>query len=179
MSKLVDILKKAFDYAIQGESMGEINSLLEQIDKVKVRVWREHESVKLPTYAKSGDACMDVYVDSVETKPDGRVCYHTGLHFKLPEDYEMEIRPRSSNTKTIAVMQNAPGTLDEGYTGELMIVHRNLEYSKVAIPQYNVGDRCAQILVRRREHIVWDEVSSVQDLGNTERGSGGFGSSGK
>ena len=179
MSKLVDILKKAFDYAIQGESMGEINSLLEQIDKVKVKVWREHESVKLPTYAKSGDACMDIYVDSVETKSDGRVCYHTGLHFKLPEDYEMEIRPRSSNTKTIAVMQNAPGTLDEGYTGELMIVHRNLEYSKVAIPQYTVGDRCAQILVRRRERIVWDEVSSVQDLGNTERGSGGFGSSGK
>lgn len=179
MSKVVDILKKAFDYAIQGESMGEINSLLEQIDKVKVKVWREHESVKLPTYAKSGDACMDVYVYSVETKPDGRVCYHTGLHFKLPEDYEMEIRPRSSNTKTIAVMQNAPGTLDEGYTGELMIVHRNLENPKVTVPQYAVGDRCAQILVRRREHIVWDEVSSVQELGNTERGSGGFGSSGK
>lgn len=179
MSKLVDILKKAFDYAIQGESMGDINSLLEELDKVKVKVWREHESVKLPTYAKSGDACMDIYVDSIETKPDGGVCYHTGLHFKLPEDYEMEIRPRSSNTKTIAVMQNAPGTLDEGYTGELMIVHRNLEYSKVAIPQYSVGDRCAQILVRRRERIVWDEVSSVQELGNTERGSGGFGSSGK
>lgn len=179
MSKLVDILKKAFDYAIQGESIGEINSLLEQLDKVQVKVWCEHESVKLPTYAKSGDACMDVYVDSVETKPDGRVCYHTGLHFKLPEDYEMEIRPRSSNTKTIAIMQNAPGTLDEGYTGELMIVHRNLEYSRVAIPQYAVGDRCAQILVRRRERIVWDEVHNVQDLGNTERGSGGFGSSGK
>lgn len=179
MSKIVDILKKAFDYAIQGESMGEINSLLEQLDEVKVKVWREHESVKLPTYAKSGDACMDVYVDSVETKPDGRVCYHTGLHFKLPEDYEMEIRPRSSNTKTVAVMQNTPGTLDEGYTGELMIVHRNLKNPQIAVPQYTVGDRCAQILVRRREHIVWDEVHSVQDLGNTERGSGGFGSSGK
>ena len=179
MSKVVDILKKAFDYAIQGESMGEINSLLEELDKVKVKVWREHESVKLPTYAKPGDACMDIYVDSVETKPDGRVCYHTGLHFKLPEDYEMEIRPRSSNTKTIAVMQNAPGTLDEGYTGELMIVHRNLENPQITVPQYTVGDRCAQILVRRREHIVWDEVSSVQELGNTERGSGGFGSSGK
>ena len=159
--------------------MGEINSLLEQIDKVKVKVWREHESVKLPTYAKPGDACMDVYIDSVEIKPDGRVCYHTGLHFKLPEDYEMEIRPRSSNTKTMAVMQNAPGTLDEGYTGELMIVHRNLENPKVAIPQYTVGDRCAQILVRRIENIILDEVSSVQELGNTERGSGGFGSSGK
>lgn len=179
MSKLVDNLITAFAYATQGATIREIIPLLEELDKVKVKVWREHESVKLPTYAKSGDACMDVYVDSIETKPDGRVCYHTGLHFKLPEDYEMEIRPRSSNTKTIAVMQNAPGTLDEGYTGELMIVHRNLENPKVAVPQYSVGDRCAQILVRRREHIVWDEVSSVQELGNTERGSGGFGSSGK
>lgn len=179
MSKLVDNLITAFEYSMQGASIRAIIPLLEELDKVKVKVWREHESVKLPTYAKPGDACMDVYVDSVEIKPDGRVCYHTGLHFKLPEDYEMEIRPRSSNTKTIAVMQNAPGTLDEGYTGELMIVHRNLENPKVAIPQYAVGDRCAQILVRRRERIVWDEVYNVQELGNTERGSGGFGSSGK
>lgn len=179
MSKLVDVLKNAFYYATNGATIKEINSFLEQLDKVNVKVFREHESVKLPTYAKSGDACMDVYVDSVEIKPDGRVYYHTGLHFKLPEDYEMEIRPRSSNTKTIAVMQNAPGTLDEGYTGELMIVHRNLENPKVAVPQYTVGDRCAQILVRRRERIVWDEVYTLNDLGNTERGSGGFGSSGK
>ena len=179
MSKLVDNLITAFAYATQGATIREIIPLIEELDKVKVKVWREHESVKLPTYAKPGDACMDVYVDSVEIKPDGRVCYHTGLHFKLPEDYEMEIRPRSSNTKTMAVMQNAPGTLDEGYTGELMIVHRNLENPKVAIPQYTVGDRCAQILVRRIENIILDEVSSVQELGNTERGSGGFGSSGK
>ena len=179
MSKLVDILKKAFDYAIQGESMGEINSLIEELDKVKVKVWREHESVKLPTYAKSGDACMDIYVDSIETKPDGSVCYHTGLHFKLPEDYEMEIRPRSSNTKTVAVMQNSPGTLDGGYTGELMIVHRNLDNPNNAIAQYAVGDRCAQILVRIREHIIWNDVSTQEELGITERTAGGFGSSGK
>lgn len=178
MSKIVDILKKAFDYAIQGESMGEINSLLEQLDEVKVKVWREDETVKLPTYAKDGDACMDVYVHSIENKRDGRVIYHTGLHFRLPADYEMIIRPRSSMTKTFAVMQNSPGTLDGGYTGELLIVHRNLDNPKVAVPQYAVGDRCAQIVVRRREYIVWDEVHSQEELGETERGSGGFGSSG-
>ena len=54
---------------------------------------------------------MDIYVHSIEEKDD-RVVYHTGLHFKLPEDYEMEIRPRSSNTKTKAIMQYSPGTLD-------------------------------------------------------------------
>lgn len=179
MSKIVNVISEALRTVFYSNDIEKACDILTELDEVKVKVWREHESVKLPTYAKSGDACMDVYVDSIETKPDGRVCYHTGLHFKLPEDYEMEIRPRSSNTKTIAVMQNAPGTLDEGYTGELMIVHRNLEYSKVAVPQYTVGDRCAQILIRRRERIVWDEVNTQEELGDTERGKGGFGSTGK
>lgn len=179
MSKLVDNLITAFAYATQGATIREIIPLIEELDKVKVKVWREHESVKLPTYAKSGDACMDVYVHDVEMKSDGRVVYHTGLHFKLPDDYEMEIRPRSSNTKTVAVMQNAPGTLDEGYTGELMIVHRNVDFPTIANPQYKIGDRCAQILVRRRERIVWEEVGTLEDLGFTDRGEGGFGSTGK
>ena len=178
MSKLVDILTTAFSWATQGATINEIAPLLEQLDEVKVKVWRENETVKLPTYAKPGDACMDVYVHSIENKEDGRVIYHTGLHFKLPEDYEMIIRPRSSITKTFAVMQNSPGTLDEGYTGELLIVHRNLNDPKIAIPQYAIGDRCGQILVRRREYIFWDEVHSQEELGETERGSGGFGSSG-
>lgn len=179
MSKTVDILATAIRSAVNGEPFDNVINKLKELDEVKVKVWRENEDVKLPTYAKPGDACMDVYVYSIETKFDGRVIYHTGLHFKLPEDYEMEIRPRSSNTKTIAVMQNAPGTLDEGYTGELMIVHRTLEFPTMADPQYKVGDRCAQILVRRRENIVWDEVTNIEDLGTTERGAGGFGSSGK
>lgn len=55
-----------------------------------VKVYRENEDIKLPTYAKEGDACMDVYVSSIEYKDDGRAVYHTGLHFRLPDDYEME-----------------------------------------------------------------------------------------
>lgn len=178
MSKLVEILKKAFSCATQGRTIDEIAPLLEQLDEVKVKVWREHETVKLPTYAKNGDACMDVYVHSIEEKGDGRIIYHTGLHFRLPADYEMIIRPRSSMTKTFAVMQNSPGTLDGGYTGELLIVHRNICAPKLAVKSYNIGDRVGQILVRRREYIVWDEVHSQEELGETERGSGGFGSSG-
>lgn len=179
MSKTVDILTTAIRSAVNGEPFDNVVNKLKELDEVKVKVWREHESVKLPTCAKSGDACMDIYVHDVEMKSDGRVVYHTGLHFKLPEDYEMEIRPRSSNTKTVAVMQNAPGTLDEGYTGELMIVHRNVDFPTIANPQYKIGDRCAQILVRRRERIIWEEVYSQDDLGFTDRGEGGFGSTGK
>lgn len=179
MSKFVDTLVTAIDLAMQGAPFGYVVSKLKELDECKVKVWREDETVKLPIYAKSGDACMDVYVHSIEYKNDGRVCYHTGLHFKLPKDYEMEIRPRSSNTKTVAVMQNAPGTLDEGYTGELMIVHRDIDDPSASISHYGVGDRVAQILIRRRERIIWDEVATQEELGSTERGENGFGSTGK
>lgn len=179
MSKIVDILTTAIGWAMQGAPLSVVANKLKELDKVKVKIWRENENVKLPVYAKQGDACMDVYIHSVEKKDDGRVVYHTGLHFKLPEDYEMEIRPRSSNTKTTAVMQNAPGTLDEGYTGELMIVHRTISKPYDSEVEYSVGDRVAQILIRRRERIIWDEVSTQEELGNTERGNGGFGSTGK
>lgn len=176
MSKTVDILTTAIGWAMQGAPLGEVAKKLKELDECKVKVWREDETVKLPTYSKEGDACMDVYVHKVEFKDDGRVVYHTGLHFALPEDYEMEIRPRSSNTKTMAIMQNAPGTLDQGYRGELMIVQRDLVDLMDGQAYYGVGDRCAQILVRRREYIIWNEVKTQEELGVTERGNGGFGS---
>lgn len=179
MSKTVDILTTAIGWAMQGAPFGDVANKLKELDEVKVKIWREYDTVKLPVYAKQGDACMDVYVHSIEPKPDGRIVYHTGLHFSLPSDYEMEIRPRSSNTKTTAIMQNAPGTLDEGYRGELMVVMRDVEDPNICKEEYKVGDRCAQILIRRRERIIWDEVATQEELGVTERGAGGFGSSGK
>lgn len=183
MSKLPYVLADAIAYAINNQNDKNLDdslvNILKTLDTVGVKVYREDETVKLPTYSKQGDACMDVYVHSVEEKTDGRIVYHTGLHFKLPDDYEMEIRPRSSNTKTKAVMQNSPGTLDEGYTGELMIVHRAINNPFLPVTEYNVGDRVAQILVRRRERIIWHEVKTIEELGETERGAGGFGSTGK
>lgn len=181
MSKLVETIASAIVLGIHNKDNENmeymVRDVLSKLDRVEVKVFREDDTVELPTYGKDGDACMDVYVHHVENKPDGRIVYHTGLHFRLPEDYEMEIRPRSSNTKTHAVMQNAPGTLDEGYTGELMIVHRRMD--KYDDPEYQVGDRVAQILIRHRERIVWQEVTTQEELGTTERGAGGFGSTGK
>ena len=183
MSKTVDIIAKAIMLGITNKDYDKLEYMLKDVlsglDRVPVKVWREDETVKLPTYAKEGDACMDIYVHSVELKPDGRVVYHTGLHFALPKDYEMEIRPRSSMTKSISLMQNAPGTLDEGYRGELMIVHRVIDNPKSPASYYDVGDRCAQILIRRRENIIWEEVKTIDDLGETDRGQGGFGSTNK
>lgn len=181
MSKLVETIASAIVLGIHNKDNENmeymVRDVLSKLDRVEIKVFREDDTVKLPTYGKDGDACMDVYVHHVENKPDGRIVYHTGLHFRLPEDYEMEIRPRSSNTKTHAVMQNAPGTLDEGYTGELMIVHRRMD--KYDNPEYQVGERVAQILIRHRERIIWQEVTTQEELGTTERGAGGFGSTGK
>lgn len=195
----------------------ELFEQLEQdIDNVSVKVWREDKSIPLPTYGKEGDACCDVYAKSIEYDADkDRFIIHTGLHFALPDEYEMEIRPRSSNTKTDVYLPNSVGTLDSGYRGELLIIFKNrtnihlarcVEDNLIAIRQvkhitnrieevtddcmkelkqvmngfpYKTGDRVCQLLVRRREKITWDEVETLEELGSTERGTGGFGSTGK
>jgi dUTPase len=130
MSKIPYVLADVVYYAATTPDDGTLYDTLvkmfDTLDHVGVKVYREDETVKLPTYSKQGDACMDVYVHSIEEKDD-RVVYHTGLHFKLPEDYEMEIRPRSSNTKTMAIMQNAPGTLDSNEKGRIAGVFKQGE----------------------------------------------------
>lgn len=105
----------------------ELYQKLEQdIDNVNVKVWREDKNVPLPTYGREGDACCDVYAKSIEYDANkDRFIIHTGLHFALPDEYEMELRPRSSNTKTDFYMPNSPGTLDWGYRGELLVIFKN------------------------------------------------------
>lgn len=89
------------------------NQLDEDINNVKVKVFREDTGIPLPVYSKEGDACCDIYAKSIEYDADkDRFIVHTGLHFALPDNYEMELRPRSSNTKTEVYMPNSPGTLD-------------------------------------------------------------------
>ena len=180
MSKLSKAIADAIFNAKCGYGYNEVlNGLTKDIDNVSVKVWREDESVKLPTYAHDSDACMDVYAWRIELKSDGRIVYHTGLHFKLPEGYEMEIRPRSSITRSTTIIQNSPGILDAGYTGELMVICRDLRDSESPIPHYEYGDRVAQIVIRQRERITWDEVDNKEELGETDRGDKGWGSTGK
>lgn len=224
MSKLVLAIANAIYDVKTGniETIDQLyNQLREDIDFTSVKVWREDKSLPLPTYGKEGDACCDVYAKSIEYDSDrDRYIIHTGLHFALPNDYEMEIRPRSSNTKTDEYMPNSPGTLDWGYRGELLVIFKNrsnvhlnrcVEDALMAIKQladqvneasvknrvksicdycmeelsqvmidfpYKEGNRICQILVRRREQIEWHEVRNLEELGSTERGAGGFGSTG-
>ena len=159
----------------------------------RVLCWREDKSIPLPAYQTEGAACCDLHVKSIEIKGHRMIC-HTGLHVALPEGYEMEIRPRSGLTKTKLIIANSPGTVDEDYRGEILVIFESIDGTNL-FPYYNnyinngvtnelhfpygVGDRCAQLLIRRYEEIAWHEVDSLEELGETKRGNGGHGSTGK
>lgn len=159
----------------------------------RVLCYREDKNIPLPAYQTEGAACCDLHVKSIEIKGHRMIC-HTGLHVALPEGYEMEIRPRSGLTKTKLIIANSPGTVDADYRGEILVIFEAIDGTNL-FPYYNnyinngvtselhfpygVGDRCAQLLIRRYEEIAWHEVDSLEELGETKRGHGGHGSTGK
>lgn len=158
-----------------------------------VLCYREDKSIPLPEYQTEGAACCDLHIKSIEIKGHRMIC-HTGLHVALPEGYEMEIRPRSCLTKTKLIIANSPGTVDEDYRGEILVIFESIDdtnlftyynnyinngvTNELYFP-YGVGDRCAQLLIRRYEEIAWREVHTLANLGETKRGHGGHGSTGK
>lgn len=107
----------------------------------------------------------------------GRMLIPTGIHVAIPEGYEIQVRPRSGLALKHGIsIANTPGTIDSDYRGEIGIILINHGYNDFEIKD---GDRIAQLCLRKTESIEWDEVNSLQSLGDTERGEGGFGSTGK
>lgn len=139
---------------------------------MEIKIKKLTENAKIPAYAKQGDAAMDVYATSetiVDTPGYGYIEYGTGLAFEIPEGYYMDIRPRSSVSKTGLILSNSAGILDSGYRGELKLRFKWIP----GTGKYNVGERIGQIMIKPYPVIEWVEV---QELNNTERGEGGFGS---
>jgi dUTP pyrophosphatase len=139
---------------------------------MEIKIKKLTENAKIPAYAKQGDAAMDVYATSetiVDTPGYGYIEYGIGLAFEIPEGYYMDIRPRSSVSNTGLILSNSAGILDSGYRGELKFRFKWVKESA----KYNVGDRIGQIMIKPYPVIEWVEV---QELNNTERGEGGFGS---
>lgn len=131
----------------------------------------------LPAYATELSAGMDIRANlsaSVTLKPLERCLISTGLYIALPKGYEAQIRPRSGLAikKGITVL-NSPGTIDADYRGEICIILVNLSVEPFVIED---GERIAQMVIARHEQAEWTEV---QTLDETERGSGGFGHTGK
>ena len=145
-----------------------------------LRVVRIHPRAVLPHYASEGAAGLDlsaaldapITLGSLE-----RARVPTGLVIGLPPGHEGQVRPRSglASRHGLTVL-NAPGTIDEDYRGELQVLLVNLSRDPVTIQP---GERIAQLVVAKVERVAVGEVLNVEELGSTERGAGGFGSTGR
>ncbi|WP_282786661.1 dUTP diphosphatase [Flavobacterium croceum] len=140
---------------------------------VKIINKSQHE---LPNYETIASAGMDLRAnlnESISLKPLERVLVKTGLFIELPIGYEAQVRPRSGLAlkKGITVL-NTPGTIDADYRGEIGVILVNLSNEDFIIEN---GERIAQIIIAKHERAEWIEV---QELSETSRGEGGFGSTG-
>ena len=129
-----------------------------------------------PFYATVNSAGMDLKAnidEPITLEPLQRAMVPTGLYIALPEGTEAQVRPRSGlAAKHGITVLNTPGTIDADYRGEIKVILVNLSNESFTI---NPGERIAQMVVARYEQVEWDEVES---LDATERGAGGFGSTG-
>lgn len=130
----------------------------------------------LPKYQTALSAGMDLYANTDEPitlKSLERTLVKTGLFISLPKGYEAQIRPRSGLAfKNGITVLNTPGTIDADYRGEIGVILVNLSSQDFTI---NDGDRIAQMVIAKHETAIWEEV---ENLDETNRGEGGFGSSG-
>lgn len=143
---------------------------------MKVKIINK-SSHNLPNYETEASAGMDLRAnisEDVTLKPLERAIVKTGLFIELPVGFEAQVRPRSglAAKKGITVL-NSPGTIDADYRGEIGIILVNLSNEEYTIEN---GERIAQMVIAKHEHISWEEV---EVLGETTRGAGGFGSTGK
>ena len=136
-----------------------------------------HSPFPLPAYATALSAGMDLRADLPEPLTLGpleRAMVPTGLHIELPAGFEAQIRPRSGLAAKHGIsIVNAPGTIDADYRGEIKVVLVNLSNEPFAIAP---GERIAQMVVARHETVEWVPVETLEE---SERGNGGFGSTGK
>ena len=142
--------------------------------EVKLGFKKLHPAAKLPKYAHDGDAGMDVCaVESGVIFPKDRALVKTGLCAEIPHGYEIQVRSRSGLAlKQGVFVLNSPGTVDENYRGEIGVILTNLGNSDFKFEQ---GDRIAQLVL---SPVTRAETFEVEEVSETERGSGGFGSTG-
>lgn len=150
---------------------------------MEVRIKKLHPNAVIPTYAKDGDAGMDLTAVTKSYDRDGNIVYGTGLAFEIPEGYVGLVFPRSSLSRLDIALSNCVGVIDSGYRGEVTVKFKpamlfNREQRPIILNNriYEVGERVAQIIIIPYPQITFVEAD---ELSETERGAGGYGSSGK
>ena len=139
-----------------------------------LRFRKVHPDAVLPAYAHPSDAGMDVCsVEDLIIAPGKRALVHTGLVMLLPSMYEAQIRPRSGLAlKSGITVLNTPGTIDSGYRGEVGVILANFGEADFQVKK---GDKIAQIVIAP---VTQPEIVETTEIDETDRGSGGFGSTG-
>ncbi len=142
------------------------------VSVLPIKIKKLNESAVTPSYSKDGDAGMDLVATEIISETTDQITYGTGISMEIPKGYVGLVFPRSSIRKYELELTNSVGVIDSGYRGELQATF-NKTHQK--LNKYNVGDRIAQIMI-----IPYPQVSfiEVDELSTTERGSGGFGSTG-
>lgn len=151
---------------------------------MKIKIKKLDERAVLPSYSKAGDAGMDLTAISVnmypvtgeyESKSEGYhyIEYGTGLAIEIPKGFFGLVRPRSSVSKT-ALVFNTSGVVDSGFRGELTVRFKMTDFRTGKTPK--IGERVAQLIILPYPTI---ELEEVDELSTTERGEGGYGSTGK
>jgi dUTP pyrophosphatase len=171
--------------------MDELNSLLSDlgdditgqitrdVNKFEVKVKKLNKNAVIPKYAKDGDAGMDLVATSIISNTTFDVTYGTGIAMEIPKGYVGLVFPRSSIRKTDLSLTNCVGVIDSGYRGEIQATFKKVfgkNDIRIDEMDYKVGDRIAQIMI-----IPYPSVTFIEsdELSDSERGEGGFGSTGK
>lgn len=143
---------------------------------IQVKVTKLHEKALIPKYMTSGAAGCDAFScleAPLTIQTHERVAIPTGLAFEIPSGFEVQVRPRSGLAfKQGLTVVNAPGTIDSDYRGEIKILMIHLGEEPITI---HPGDRIAQLVLQKVEQIEWVDAESLTD---SQRGKGGFGSTG-
>lgn len=143
---------------------------------MKIKIKRLHADAQVPKYAHGPeeDAGMDLHaVEDVTLEPQVARLVPTGLSIEVPPGYEAQLRPRSGLALKHAItLPNAPATIDPGYRGEVKVILLNLGRDPYVVHK---GDRIAQMVIAKYEAVEFEEA----DLSDSNRGAGGFGSSGR
>ena len=144
---------------------------------MQVKIKKLNPKAVIPSYATSGDAGMDLIATSIISETPSQITYGLGIALEIPDGFVGLVFPRSSIRKTRLQLSNSVGVIDSGYRGELQAtfnkITTTIENQK---NDYKVGDRVCQITIIPYPPIEFNEVN---ELSNTERGEGGFGSTGK